>query len=113
MMEFVFRPERAHLSEVTAHGFTVLRTDGLRVPSHEDVAKRYLSAQERRELAELLPRRRRDWLAGRIAAKDAVRRLLFERGHEAVFPVEIAIATGHRGRPVVAGEFGVDVRVSI
>ena len=57
--------------------------------------------------------RRRDWLCGRIAAKDALRRYLFDRGTNSLFPVEISIDSQVDGRPRVRGTWPQDLRVSI
>jgi phosphopantetheinyl transferase len=52
-------------------------------------------------------------LSGRIAAKDAVRDLLWRGGHGALFPVELAIESEASGRPIVHFGAGRDLRVSI
>jgi acyl transferase domain-containing protein/phosphopantetheinyl transferase len=106
-------PDREVISEVYPDGYTVLRLDDLAIPTVDDVLRRYLSSPERAELEQLPPPRRRSRLAGRIAAKDAIRRLLFERGCEALFPVEVELTSAPNGRPLVRGDLGVDVRVSI
>jgi phosphopantetheinyl transferase len=106
-------PDREVISEVHPDGYTVLRLDDLAIPTVDDVLRRYLSSPERAELEQLPPPRRRSRLAGRIAAKDAIRRLLFERGCEALFPVEVELTSAPNGQPLVRGDLGVDVRVSI
>ena len=45
-------------------------------------------------------RRQTEWLFGRNAAKDAVRRLWHSRHGERLFPADIIIAAGPNGRPV-------------
>jgi phosphopantetheinyl transferase len=47
--------------------------------------------------------RRRDWLIGRVAAKDAVRRLIQGRHGMAFYPADVEIVTDEHGRPRVAG----------
>jgi phosphopantetheinyl transferase len=73
-----------------------------------------LSARERAQ-SKVRPDQRKyaEWLAGRIAAKDAVRRYLFERGHGDIYPVEIEIANDPKGRPHAYGPFEEDLRISI
>lgn len=64
------------------------------------LSRRYLSASERAVYDGLSPRRRRQWLSGRVAAKDAVRAWLHrERGVEAVWPQEILVVNNEAGAP--------------
>ncbi|HEY0917176.1 MAG TPA: 4'-phosphopantetheinyl transferase superfamily protein, partial [Solimonas sp.] len=64
------------------------------------ISRRYLSASERAAYDALSPRRRRQWLAGRVAAKDAVRAWLQrERGTEAVWPQEFTVVNDEAGAP--------------
>lgn len=58
-------------------------------------------------------REQEDWLAGRIAAKDAVRHWLWGRGHGPVFPMEIGIEADSRGAPLVECPYADDLHVSI
>jgi acyl transferase domain-containing protein/phosphopantetheinyl transferase len=76
-------------------------------------ARRYLTAREWRGYRELPERRKEDWLAGRVAAKDAVRRHLWNRGAGPLWPIEVEIETGADGGPVVVAPAGLDLRVSI
>src|SRR6185295_2292 len=81
--------------------------------TRERIARRFLGETERDEYERQTPRRQRSWLAGRIAAKDAVRTQLWRLGHGPLFPVEIAIANEPSGRPVVRTSTGRNLRVSI
>jgi phosphopantetheinyl transferase len=64
-----------------------------------------------------VPKRRRDWLLGRCAAKDAVRMLLKERLGLELCAADVEIVTGPSGRPTVEGLWkqraGVQPAVSI
>jgi phosphopantetheinyl transferase len=64
----------------------------------------YLSGAERREWAALKgpEKRRTEWVLGRAAAKDAVRRLLKARYDVDVFPADIEIGHDEDGRPVAS-----------
>ena len=62
--------------------------------SRELMARRYLGPQERETYEALNPLAQREWLLGRIAAKDAVRHRLWSQGHGPLFPVEIPIEDG-------------------
>ncbi len=61
----------------------------------------YLSRSERREWAAFRgpEKRRTEWVLGRAAAKDAVRRLLKARHDVDVFPADIEIGHDEKGRP--------------
>jgi phosphopantetheinyl transferase (holo-ACP synthase) len=76
-------------------------------------ARRYLTAREWRGFLDLPERRKEDWLAGRVAAKDAVRRFLWERGAGPLWPIEVEILAGEDGAPEVRAPGGLDLRVSI
>jgi acyl transferase domain-containing protein/phosphopantetheinyl transferase len=66
------------------------------------ISRRYLTASERATYDGLAPRRRRQWLAGRVAAKDAVRAWLRDkRGIAAIYPQELRIENDANGAPRV------------
>lgn len=57
-------------------------------------------------------KRRREWLIGRIAAKDAVRALLRERHGLAVYAADVDIVVDERGRPGATGGWVTEVGVA-
>jgi phosphopantetheinyl transferase len=64
------------------------------------LSRRYLSASERAVYAGVSPRRRRSWLAGRVAAKDAVRAWLRrQHGIDAIWPQEVVVVNDPNGAP--------------
>jgi phosphopantetheinyl transferase len=68
----------------------------------EYITLRMLNQPELREYESLTPRRKRHWLNGRIAAKDAVRHYLWRKhGHRALFPKELLISSAPSGQPFV------------
>ncbi|NLD75115.1 MAG: 4'-phosphopantetheinyl transferase superfamily protein [Acidimicrobiales bacterium] len=81
--------------------------------SRDVVMRRFLGRIERAEYASRNPNVQRTWLLGRIAAKDAVRHLLGERGSDPLFPVEVGVTNDESGRPLVRVPRDLDVRVSI
>ncbi len=64
--------------------------------------RRYLGEDERADYERHNPRAQRTWLLGRIAAKDAVRRYLWDRGARPMHPVEVHITNDDHGRPVAS-----------
>jgi acyl transferase domain-containing protein len=85
----------------------------------EMLAHLILSRNERAQWRAVsqVPKRRREWLLGRAAAKDAVRRLLHKRKGIALAPADIEIVPDAHGRPEVVGAWrdrlGVTPVVSI
>lgn len=63
------------------------------------LSRRYLTATERTVYDALSPRRKRSWLNGRVAAKDATRLFLQTRGISGVYPQEIIIENDALGAP--------------
>jgi phosphopantetheinyl transferase len=108
------KPARNLLATVDPAGFAVVTDPGWRTATLEYLARRFLTNSEI-EAADGMRRalRQRDWVIGRIAAKDAVRHHLMQHGSGPVFPAEIAIAADAAGRPRVAGAWAGDLRVSI
>lgn len=76
-------------------------------------ARRYLTAGEWKSYMDLPELRKEDWLAGRVAAKDAVRQWLWERGAGPLWPIEVEILGGPDGAPEIRAPGGRDLRVSI
>jgi phosphopantetheinyl transferase len=74
--------------------------------SRDLIMRNHLGSTERARYEQQPPRGRRGWLLGRIAVKDAVRRLLWEQGEGPVFPAEIAVVNEPSGRPRVVGVHG-------
>lgn len=65
------------------------------------IARRYLTESERQVYQQLPPRRKRTWLAGRVAAKDAVRIFMKQQGLPAIYPQEMRIENDEFGAPHV------------
>jgi phosphopantetheinyl transferase len=107
-------PARSLLARPDHRGFVVLEDPGWLSTTVDFLKKRYLTAQERTDSEEKEGSRRYpEWLRGRIAAKDAVRRLLFESGDAGGYPGEVGITSDAEGRPIVTTSTGRDIRVSL
>jgi phosphopantetheinyl transferase len=84
--------------------------------SWESLAHFVLGQEERPQWDRLTaPKRRREWLAGRVAAKDAIRRLLLATRGVSIFPADIAIVPEANGRPRAEGKAlsGLGLSISI
>jgi phosphopantetheinyl transferase len=106
-------PEHHALAVVQADGYVLLRDRWRTAQSRDFLMRRYLSDGERAEYEALRPMAQRQWLAGRIAAKDAVRQWMWTHGSGPLFPVEIQVANEQTGRPVVRGACPEDLNISI
>ena len=104
-------PDTQTFGDLDPDGFVVVREDGRSDWAWEHLEHRYLSHRERAELGEGPRRRRR--LLGRIAAKDAVRRLAWQRGAGPLYPVEVEIRSDEAGRPHVHGRAAGGIGVTI
>jgi phosphopantetheinyl transferase (holo-ACP synthase) len=107
------QPEKHALATPRSAGYVFLRDRWRTAQARDFLMRRYLGERERAEYEALDPQRQRQWLAGRIAAKDAVRHWMWERGHGSLFPVEIGVKTDPGGRPTVDGPFEGDLQISI
>jgi len=81
--------------------------------SRELLTRRYLDSAERAEYRRRNPHEQRLWLLGRVAAKDAVRHELWERGHGQLFPVEVPLADDDEYSVVVTAGPAQGMRVAL
>ncbi|MER6995558.1 beta-ketoacyl synthase N-terminal-like domain-containing protein [Streptomyces sp. NPDC000410] len=98
-----FTPEVCGIGEPQPGGWCVARRRWSDPASQELVMRRYLGAAERAAYERLTARARPAWLLGRIAAKDALRQALWDRGAGPLFPAEVPVGNDEHGRPVPGG----------
>ncbi|WP_274555352.1 type I polyketide synthase [Streptomyces spiramyceticus] len=108
-----FTPEICGIGEPQPGGWCLARRRWTDPASQELVMRRYLGAAERAAYEQRPPRARAAWLLGRIAAKDAIRRLLWERDAGPVFPAEVPVGNDDRGRPRPEGPLAAGLRLSL
>ncbi|AZS75368.1 beta-ketoacyl synthase [Streptomyces lydicus] len=108
-----FTPEVCGIGEPRPGGWCLARRRWSDPASQELVMRRYLGAGERARYERCATRARAAWLLGRIAAKDAVRELLWESGAGPVFPAEIQVGTDHQGRPCPEGPLAHGLHLSL
>lgn len=77
------------------------------------LSRRYLSALEQRLYQSIAPKRKRQWLAGRVAAKDSVFFLLKSNGIASVFPQEMCVYNDDNGKPVLHPNVSTTVPVNL
>lgn len=98
-------PDRHTLAERQPGGWYLVHEWWPEPASRELTMLGQLGGREREEYAELRPVERGPWLLGRIAAKDAVRHHLWERGTGPIFPAELRIHDNGTERPDARGEY--------
>ncbi|GAA2829254.1 beta-ketoacyl synthase N-terminal-like domain-containing protein [Kitasatospora sp. CM 4170] len=98
--------ERATLSAPQPGGWVLLHERWPDLASRDLIMRNHLGAAERDQYDRQPPRGRRAWLLGRIAVKDAVRRLLWQGSPDRPFPAEIQVFNDPSGRPRVRGLHG-------
>ncbi|MFJ7777458.1 beta-ketoacyl synthase N-terminal-like domain-containing protein [Streptomyces yangpuensis] len=108
-----FTPEVCGIGEPRPEGWCLARRRWSDPASQELVMRRYLGAAEREVYERLAPRARVPWLLGRIAAKDALRGLLWDGGAGPVFPAEVPVGNDPAGRPLAEGPLTRGFRLSI
>ncbi|MFF3323634.1 beta-ketoacyl synthase N-terminal-like domain-containing protein [Streptomyces sp. NPDC002889] len=108
-----FTPEICGIGEPQPGGWCLARRRWTDPASQELVMRRYLGAAERAAYEQRAPRARAAWLLGRIAAKDAVRQLLWDRGAGPLFPVEFTVGNDEAGRPHPEGPLTAGLRMSL
>ncbi|MFB7618037.1 beta-ketoacyl synthase N-terminal-like domain-containing protein [Kitasatospora sp. NPDC056181] len=98
--------ERETLSTPQPGGWVLLHERWPDLASRDLIMRNHLGAAEREQYDRQPPRGRRAWLLGRIAVKDAVRRLLWQDSTDRPFPAEIQVLNDPSGRPRVRGLHG-------
>ncbi|MFE6486517.1 beta-ketoacyl synthase N-terminal-like domain-containing protein [Streptomyces sp. NPDC057757] len=99
-------PELHTLSLAQPGGWALVHEEWPDLATRELIMRNVLAGEEREQYAAHAPRGRRQWLLGRIAVKDAVRRLLWDGGAGPLFPAEVRVGNEPGGRPFVTGGYG-------
>ncbi|MFF3753644.1 beta-ketoacyl synthase N-terminal-like domain-containing protein [Streptomyces sp. NPDC002018] len=99
-------PGEHTLSSPEPEGWTLVHERWPDLATRELIMRNVLGGAERARYEALPPPRRRRWLLGRIAVKDAVRGVLWGEGAGEIYPAEIAVDNDGTGRPLVRGVHG-------
>lgn len=99
-------PERYPVAAISEDGWTWLSEPWSDASSRELLSHYQLAKSEREHYRTLKTYRQRQWLLGRIAAKDAVRDLLWKSGESDIYPAEIIIKNDGNGAPFAKGQHG-------
>ncbi len=98
-------PERSTLSK-PRDGWVLVHEEWPDLATRELIMRNYLVGGDRDAYDRHPPRGRRQWLLGRVAAKDAVRHFLWGQGEGEMFPAELRIGNDGGGRPFAEGAYG-------
>ncbi|MET0136511.1 MAG: beta-ketoacyl synthase N-terminal-like domain-containing protein [Kibdelosporangium sp.] len=91
------RPDRNTLAEPQPGGWMLVTEKWTDSATRELMMRRYLTAPERAIYHALDLRTQRQWLLRRVAAKDAVRDWLWNRGAGPIFPAELVVTDDGSG----------------
>jgi phosphopantetheinyl transferase (holo-ACP synthase) len=100
-------PGRELLSDQHPGGWSIVHEQWPDLATRELIMRNQLGGAERSQYDDHPPAGKRQWLLGRIAAKDAVRRHLWGNGVDGeLFPAELAVRNHPSGQPYVVGVHG-------
>jgi acyl transferase domain-containing protein/phosphopantetheinyl transferase len=101
------------LSEEIAPGIFMFHQAYSRVVSWDFILKRYFNQDEKKLHNSLMPNKRKTWMIGRVAVKDAVRNLLNKTKQQACFPITFEIKADEHGKPYLHGGLSDGIHISI
>ncbi|MFY1702066.1 beta-ketoacyl synthase N-terminal-like domain-containing protein [Micromonospora sp. WMMA1923] len=99
-------PERYPMSHLQPQGWTMAFDCWTDLVTQGMAARGILGGAGYAEYERQPAKARKQWLLGRIAAKDAVRSRLWEDGHTDIYPIELTVGNDPDGRPWVRGRPG-------
>jgi phosphopantetheinyl transferase (holo-ACP synthase) len=102
LWEMVRYPEREPISSFAPAGYAMVTERWRDSASRELMMRSYLCAEERADYDTRNPKAQRQFLLGRMAAKDALRKVMWDDGEGPIFPVEITLRNGEQGEPLAS-----------
>ncbi|WP_329009166.1 polyketide synthase dehydratase domain-containing protein [Micromonospora rifamycinica] len=99
-------PERHPMSLLQPEGWTMAFDCWTDLVTRGMAARGILGGAGYAEYERQPAKTRKQWMLGRIAAKDAVRARLWEDGHTDIYPIELTVGNDPDGRPWVRGRPG-------
>jgi phosphopantetheinyl transferase len=96
-------PEFKTLSTLHPEGWAEVTEMWPDLATRELLMRKVLGREERAQYAQVSPRRRRQWLLGRVAVKDAVRQHLWRSDPGGIFLHELLVGNASNGAPFVRG----------
>jgi phosphopantetheinyl transferase (holo-ACP synthase) len=100
LWQFLLKLGRRLLAE-QRDGFSCFEPEQLSDSIAHDLSRRYRREDERK-IYQSLGAKQKDWICGRVAAKDAIRQFLWSRGYSHdIYPAEILIQNDVKGKPCI------------
>jgi len=101
------------MAEPRPEGYVFLNAPFKTPASQDYFHRRYLTEHERAAYSALEAKKAAEWLAGRIAAKDAAREWIWRTDDRPIFPIEMTIGKTESGAPIILGSVAEHLSVSI
>jgi 3-oxoacyl-(acyl-carrier-protein) synthase/phosphopantetheinyl transferase/malonyl CoA-acyl carrier protein transacylase len=111
--EFINGAEGKSLSTPVAEGITLMISRYKRLNTWFFIASVYLNASEMDTYDTLTTSKQKEWLLGRIAAKDAIRNLIMKDTAQTSHPASFTIVNDPAGQPQVHSKIANKINVSI
>ena len=92
------------LSKEIEPGIFIFENDYKRATAWDFIRKKYLNSPEKKVMDSLSLSKSKQWLMGRVAAKDSVRQLLKANENLTLYPGCITVKNSENGAPFVMGE---------
>ncbi|WDZ86648.1 type I polyketide synthase [Micromonospora cathayae] len=99
-------PEKYPMSLFQPEGWTMAFDCWTDLVTRGMAARGILGGAANAEYEKQPAKTRKQWMLGRIAAKDAVRSRLWEDGHTDIYPIELTVGNDPDGRPFVKARQG-------
>ncbi|WBB77653.1 beta-ketoacyl synthase N-terminal-like domain-containing protein [Micromonospora sp. WMMD882] len=103
-------PEKYPMSLFQPEGWTMAFDCWTDLVTRGMAARGILGGAANAEYEKQPAKTRKQWMLGRIAAKDAVRARLWEDGHTDIYPIELTVGNDPDGRPYVRAREGRGMR---
>ena len=107
------KPHHLAVAEPQPGGWALVTERWHDSATRDVVMRRFLGKPEREVYEGHNPNVQRQWLLGRVAAKDAARLHLWAAGTGPLYPVEVTVSNDADGAPTLSGSFDADLRVSL
>jgi phosphopantetheinyl transferase (holo-ACP synthase) len=102
-------PEKYPMSQRQPEGWTVVFDAWTDLVTRGMAARAILGGEAALEYERMAGAKKKQWMLGRIAAKDAVRFRQWDAGHTDIYPIELTVRNAPNGKPFVELRPGRDL----
>ncbi len=111
--KLISETEKTFMSKPVIPGLYLLVPEYRRSFTWFMVSSQYLNRKEAEQYEALPLAKQKDWLFGRIAAKDAIRNTLNKNTEQEIHPASFSIVNNEAGKPEVISSDNIDINISI